>query len=101
MDGNSKSTAGSFIFHGLSEASSSEDKSDRKSAVMPADNARGLYRYCIDEVSDNEDNDLGAPAEKSDGGTAKKLKGAIVTTNPTRNDNNVAKEEESKERSVR
>lgn len=82
MDGNSKATAGSLIYRGprLSEASSSEDGSDRKSAVMPAGNARGLHQYRID---DNEEGD--------------KSRSAI---NPTRKYFYAAKVEESKERSV-
>lgn len=37
---------------------------------MSAGSARGPQRYCINdnEEGDNEDNDLGAPVEKSEGG---------------------------------
>lgn len=87
MDGNGKATAGSNIHREprLSEVSSSEDGSERKSAVMPAGSARGLHRYRIDdhEEGDNEDDD--------------KSRSAI---NPTRNYYHAAKVEESKETSV-
>lgn len=59
----------SLLSH-LAEVLSSENESDWKSAVMSADSARGPYQYCINdnEEGDNEDNDLGVPAEKSEGG---------------------------------
>lgn len=54
----------------IAEALSSKDKSDWKSAVMSVDSARGPYQYRINdnEEGDSEDNDLGVPAEKSEGG---------------------------------
>lgn len=90
----------------LSEALSSVDRSDRKSAVMPAGSARGLHRYrCIDDnqESDNKDDDLGRKRRRRARGG--KLGGKSATKrsaiNLTKDKYNATKEEESKETSVR